>query len=81
MPQSTRRTSDVPIFHALPPELVPRSRVSIEAAETQWRDLLGVLKVQGQSIDRAYLADWAAELGVRDLLHRAIEEAGLKKQE
>ena len=33
MPQSSRRTGDIPIFHALPPELVPRSCASIEAAK------------------------------------------------
>ena len=56
MPQSTRRTSDVPIFHALPPELVPRSRVSIETAETQWRDLLGACSRVGARMSSAELA-------------------------
>ena len=46
-------------------------------SERQWRDLLGVLKVQRSALDRAYLAHWAGELGVADLLQRALDDAGL----
>ena len=45
-------------------------------SEKQWRDLLGVLKVQSNSLDRAYLNRWAACLEVSDLLTRALTEAG-----
>jgi hypothetical protein len=45
-------------------------------SERQWRDVLGVLKVQGTSLDRAYLSRWASELGLSDLLARALDEAG-----
>ena len=44
--------------------------------DRQWRDLLGVLKVQVGRLDTAYLTHWAAELGVSDLLERAFLEAG-----
>jgi hypothetical protein len=46
-------------------------------SERQWNDVLGVLKVQGTALDRAYLQEWARELGLTDLLHRALEDAGL----
>ena len=46
-------------------------------SDRQWNDVLGVLKVQGATLDRAYLAEWAQELGLTDLLCRALEDAGL----
>ena len=38
-------------------------------------DILGVLRVQGDRLDDAYLDHWAAELGVADLLAKARAEA------
>jgi hypothetical protein len=46
-------------------------------SDRQWNDVLGVLKVQGTVLDRAYLNEWALELGLTDLLRRAVDEAGL----
>ncbi len=46
-------------------------------SERQWLDVLGVLKVQSTDLDQVYLDEWAAQLGVSDLLARAYEESGL----
>jgi len=46
------------------------------ASERQWSDLLGVLKVQSKRLNLDYLRKWAVELGIIDLLERALSEAG-----
>jgi len=46
-------------------------------SDKQWSDLLSVLKVQADALDYAYLRHWAAELGVDDLLIRALNDAGV----
>ena len=46
-------------------------------SDRQWTDVLGVLKVQGATLDRAYLEEWARALGLTDLLRRALDDAGL----
>src|SRR5581483_53938 len=45
-------------------------------SERQWSDILGVLKVQHQHLDKDYLRHWAAAIGVTDLLTRAFQESG-----
>jgi hypothetical protein len=42
-------------------------------SDRQWRDAVGVLNVQGDSLDRGYLELWARRLDVWDLLVRALE--------
>ncbi|MEQ9669835.1 hypothetical protein [Coleofasciculus sp. G2-EDA-02] len=46
-------------------------------SEKQWRDVLGVLKVQGEQLDFDYLWEWAENLGLTLDLDRAFTEAGL----
>ncbi len=48
-----------------------------EASDRQWRDVLGVLKVQAGRLDRPYLLHWARESGLETLLRRAMTETGL----
>ncbi len=48
-------------------------------SEKQWRDVLGVLKVQGTGLDTAYLHDWAQRLDLADDLDRAMAAAGLNQ--
>lgn len=42
-----------------------------EISDRQWNDVLGVLRVQGEALDVAYLDHWAPLLDVADLLSRA----------
>jgi hypothetical protein len=44
-----------------------------KVSERQWQDVLGILRAQGEQLDHKYLRYWAANLGVDDLLQRAIE--------
>ena len=44
-------------------------------SERQWNDIIGVLKVQGDSLDLVYCKKWAQQLGVAELLERAFQEA------
>ena len=50
-------------------------RAGNETSERQWRDVQSVIKTQSVRLDRAYLKQWAASLGVVDLLQRALDEA------
>ncbi len=49
-------------------------RLGGEQSERQWRDVVGVIKVQGNQLDSTYLKKMAAELNVEDLLARLIEQ-------
>jgi hypothetical protein len=40
-------------------------------SEKQWRDIVGVLRVSGQTLDTAYLDSWARRLDLVDLLATA----------
>jgi len=51
-------------------------RLGGETSERQWRDVLGMLKIQQVLLDQTYLQHWATELGVADLLTKAMVEAG-----
>lgn len=48
-----------------------------EVSELQWRDVVGILKVQSGRLDMKYLDHWARELGVLNLLARALGDAGV----
>jgi hypothetical protein len=50
-------------------------RLGNEVSDRQWRDILSVLRVQGQRLDLSYLRRSAAGLGVADLLERALAES------
>lgn len=46
-------------------------------SDRQWKDIMGVLRVQASTIDRDYLIEWAGKLGLTDLLEKAFQDVGL----
>lgn len=45
-------------------------------SDRQWRDVINVMRVQGERLDGVYLRKWAAYLQVEHLFDRALDEAG-----
>jgi hypothetical protein len=46
-------------------------------SDRQWNDVLGVLKIQNNSLDDNYLKYWASELKLEDLLKKAVQDSGI----
>lgn len=46
-------------------------------SQKQWRDVLGILKLQADFLDYGYLTEWAKNLGLVDLIGQAFAEAGI----
>jgi hypothetical protein len=67
-----RTTNDADIVAAL---TLDWYRLGGEVSERQWRDVLGIIKTQASRLDHEYLTRWADELGVADLLARALVAA------
>lgn len=44
-------------------------------SDQQWRDVLGVLRVSGKELDRAYLDEWSERLGIKELLERVMSQS------
>jgi hypothetical protein len=53
-------------------------RLGNRVSDRQWRDLIGVLRVQGARLDRVYLERGAQELGLEGLLAEALVEARIE---
>jgi hypothetical protein len=54
-------------------------RLGDHVSERQWSDAMGVLTVRGKQLDLDYMRELAADMGVSDLLVRALNEAGLER--
>jgi hypothetical protein len=50
-----------------------------EVSDQQWRDILGVLRVNASTLDVADLRDWALRLQVLPLLEKALLASGLQR--
>ena len=46
-------------------------------SQKQWTDVLGIMKVQAEILERGYLTEWAEQLGLVDDLNLAFIEAGI----
>ena len=66
-------------FVKSPEDLVLRKlewfRAGHGTSSQQWSDVVGVLRVQMGQLDTTYLARWARDLDLSDLLERALAEA------
>ena len=51
-------------------------RLGGQTSDRQWRDVLGIVRVQGNALDRTYLRANATALNVTDLLERALVADG-----
>ena len=69
------------VFVSSPEDLILRKldwyRQGAGVSDRQWRDVLGVLKVQAERLDLAHLRHWAAVLDLAELLERALSESGI----
>jgi hypothetical protein len=52
-------------------------RLGGQISDRQWADVVGMLKVQAQRIERPYLMRWAEQLGLTEMLERAFAEASI----
>jgi hypothetical protein len=69
------------IYVASPEDMVLQKliwfRLGGGIADRQWGDVTGILKVQAEALDYAYLHRWAAQLGLMELLEQALQDAGI----
>jgi hypothetical protein len=47
------------------------------SSERQWRDVVGILRIQRDALDLSYMRQWARRLDVGDLLEAARSEAAV----
>lgn len=50
-----------------------------EISERQWRDILGILKVQSRELDFSYLKFWVEKEKLIELFKKALRESGLSE--
>lgn len=84
-PHALDEAENARVFYLASPEDVILAklewyRTGGEVSERQWSDVLGVMKVQAQALDFDYLEHWAAQLGLTELLTRALTDAAISRQ-
>ncbi|MEO8231754.1 MAG: hypothetical protein ABI638_05705 [Ignavibacteriota bacterium] len=79
--QSSLDDSDdsVKVFLCSPEDIIISKlewfKLSDESSERQWSDILGVVKVQKNNLDKEYLKHWAIQLDLFNLLQKAFEQS------
>jgi hypothetical protein len=46
-------------------------------SEKQWRDVLGIIKLQAENLDYIYLTEWAENLGIFNFLSQALDAVSI----
>jgi hypothetical protein len=68
------------VFVASPEDMVLQKLIWYRdgggVSDRQWGDVVGVIKTQGERLDRDYLRLWATRKGIADLLDRVLAETG-----
>jgi len=73
--------SDTSFFFSSPEDIIINKliwyKMGGEVSDRQWLDVIGVIKVQGDSLDKNYLKDWSQKLQILKLLNKAFNESGI----
>ena len=56
--------------------LLESYRLGGKVSEREWKDAVGVIKIQGKELDKRYLKHWAKDLKLFQLLQKAYRDAG-----
>jgi hypothetical protein len=72
------------LFFSSPEDIILRKLVWYQTgggvSDRQWDDVLGVIKVQSERLDKPYLKLWARKLRVAELLEEAFRDSGIEKK-
>ncbi|NJM00391.1 MAG: hypothetical protein HC924_17100 [Synechococcaceae cyanobacterium SM2_3_2] len=76
--QSIEIADGVSLFYVSPEDLVLNKLLWRwnSSSDQQWRDVLGILKVQSDLLDLSYLREWALRLDLIEVLDQAMVQSG-----
>jgi hypothetical protein len=74
--QRIKTGSDQEAWFASPEDVIIKKLLYFRegGSEKHLRDIVGVLKVQGESLDRPYIANWVTQLGAEDEWRLALSK-------
>jgi len=74
--------SDTIFYFSSPEDIIINKliwyKIGGEISDRQWFDVIGVIKVQSDSLDKIYLKAWSRKLEIFELLNRAFNESGIQ---